>query len=81
MADDQVLTRDDSLLSRPTIEPPMVRELLTGRFGTSEPDVLCRCLHKKRQAGVEDLSRLGIAPATERAYRAAGGSSDPERGF
>jgi hypothetical protein len=58
MADDQVLPRDNSLLSRPTIKPP---DGLRAADGTlwDMGYVLCRCLHKTHQADVEAFIQAG----------------------
>jgi integrase len=66
------LTRDNSLLSRPKIEPPegpRASDALALRPPTCMPIVAGACAEMPR-AGVEAYVQAGIAPATKRAYRA-----------
>ena len=72
MVDDQSLTRDNSLLSRPNIEPldgPQVAD--AEAFGHPTRMLSCAgaCTEMLR-AEVEAYVQAGIAPATKRAYRA-----------
>jgi len=72
VADDQSLTRDNTLLSRPTIGPPEGPQLADAEaFGHPIGVLVCAvdCTDQLR-AEVEAYVHAGIAPATKRAYRA-----------
>ncbi len=78
MADDRVLTSDNSLLSRPNIEPlDGPRAAYAHALGHSTCISTCAgaCTTTLLQAEVEANVQAGIAPATERVYRAAGRAS------
>ena len=72
MADDQVLTRDNSLLSRPKIEPsdaPRVADM-DALGGSTQLASAGACTATLLQVEVEAYVQAGIASATKRAYRA-----------
>ena len=72
MADDQVLTRDNSLLSRPKIEPPDGPRA-AGTCALGHPTCMLACAGACTtvlEAEVEAYVQAGIASATKRAYRA-----------
>ena len=72
MADDQVLTRDNSLLSRPKIEPPDGPPA-AGTCALGHPTCMLACAGTcttMLEAEVEAYVQAGIASATKRAYRA-----------
>jgi integrase len=72
MADNRVLTRDNSLLSRPPIAPPDRPRAADGdAVGHQNRMLACAGARTETlQAGVEAYVQAGIAPATKRAYRA-----------
>jgi len=65
------LTRDNTLLSRPTIEPSATRQAMIVRPVAAPLADSCRagdCKHSSASA-VEAYVEAGIAPVTLRAYR------------
>jgi integrase len=71
VVDDQFLTRDNTLLSRPNIEPPEGPQAADADRLRYPSRMLCAgaCTEALR-AEVEAYVQAGIAPATKRAYRA-----------
>lgn len=68
MTDDQLLTRDNSLLSRPTIEPLATRQGMVVSPLAPPLTNLCRAGNCATGSAVGAYVEAGIAPATRRAY-------------
>jgi hypothetical protein len=67
----EVLTRDNTLLSRSTIEPPDRPRAAVANVLRHPSRMLCAgACTNTLQADVEAYVQAGIAPATKRAYRA-----------
>jgi len=69
MADDPLLTRDNSLLSRPKIESRDDRRG-ADKGGLAHPTQMLNCAGAcTERAEIEAYVAGGVAPATKRAYR------------